>query len=585
MQRITAGIVLALCALAAQTRPGLGQSTDGDAVEALRQLLKNRQPAAGQAEAATLARAAASLKSVGELRLALTLAEWQDNDILAPPAAQVHAKVRNDIGKRLLREIQKSVAADDEVTRLAAAEFLGSLGTVRGTNRDEKGGFGREAVPLVLELCKDRSARVRAAAGLALGRINPQPTLAALGFETLLKDKEVAVRQAASEGSRLFVAEISQRERENRAQVDSVHASPQDVIAAAKAAMGVLPIAMADGDALVRRRGQETVKAAALAAFDLVPVPPDFLDGIRALPPGSKLNADQQRVVNSFIANVEEVRQLLHPLLEAMQAHASIEAGLKDLDDSVTRTTAESVEALAMVRQRLRALYGSVPQAGTGAPPQLGPDYLQDQLGMAVPVLAKMLTHKLVDNRLAGLYALETMETDAAPAAAAVTKAIDDDNPFVRWAAARTLGRMGPADGANAGPQVMALARHLTDESSRVRNASAAALLHLGPAASSAIPLMGEALGKGDDAQVELLLAALKKCGPQAKSAVPAIVDVLKSREKSAGIRIAAARVLGGLGSEAIAARAALQEALSDAETGIRQAAAEALLAIPPKTK
>src|SRR5207249_4803793 len=108
------------------------------------------------------------------------------------------------------------------------------------------------------------------------------------------------------------------------------------------------------------------------------------------------------------------------------------------------------------------------------------------------------LSHASVEVKLAMLYALETLEQDAAPAAAAVAKALDDANPFVRWGAARALGRMAGFQGKDVAVAVTALGKHLGDNNTRVRTASAAALKLYGSAAKGAIQELTAAVAKGE---------------------------------------------------------------------------------------
>src|SRR5207302_8659418 len=80
---------------------------------------------------------------------------------------------------------------DDEV-RLAAVDALGEIGP-----------GASDAVPLLIETCRDPNSFLRRGAATALGDIGPDAkSAAALG--ELLKDKELDVRQAAAEALQRF---------------------------------------------------------------------------------------------------------------------------------------------------------------------------------------------------------------------------------------------------------------------------------------------------------------------------------------------------------------------------------------------
>jgi HEAT repeat protein len=77
-------------------------------------------------------------------------------------------------------------------------------------------------------------------------------------------------------------------------------------------------------------------------------------------------------------------------------------------------------------------------------------------------------------------------------------------------------------------------------------------------------------------------LRALEAVGPEAKAAVPALVAALGIKDE--GVRAAAARLLGRFGP-APGVVEALTRALDDASNDVRQAAAEALLAVTAREK
>ena len=105
-----------------------------------------------------------------------------------------------------------------------------------------------------------------------------------------------------------------------------------------------------------------------------------------------------------------------------------------------------------------------------------------------MPALAELIAHKDVQLRLAALYALEELEADAAPAAKALVKALDDSDPFVRWAAVRVMGKMRAHQ---AGMAVPGLGKALADENGDVRATAAVALERYGAEAKAATARAG----------------------------------------------------------------------------------------------
>src|SRR5262249_55923041 len=81
---------------------------------------------------------------------------------------------------------------------------------------------------------------------------------------------------------------------------------------------------------------------------------------------------------------------------------------------------------------------------------------VEDELLKAVQPSVNRLARGLTDPRprarLDSLLFLEFLAEDARPAAAAVIQAMCDPNPFVRWAAARTIGKLRPPEPEEAVP-------------------------------------------------------------------------------------------------------------------------------------
>jgi HEAT repeat protein len=106
--------------------------------------------------------------------------------LLAPETTL--AETKEEQAKRYLADL----GSKDVKVRLTAMEELGKLGQIRAS-------YGRPAIPMLLEGLKDKDARIRAAAALALGRVDPEADQAVEPLLALVKNdkEELAVRRSA----------------------------------------------------------------------------------------------------------------------------------------------------------------------------------------------------------------------------------------------------------------------------------------------------------------------------------------------------------------------------------------------------
>lgn len=107
--------------------------------------------------------------------------------LLLAPAALV-AETKDEQVKRYLADLK----SQDVKVRETAMEELGKLGQLRAS-------YGRPAIPYLVEGLKDKDARIRAAAALALGRVDPEADQAVEPLLGLVKNEkeDLAVRRAA----------------------------------------------------------------------------------------------------------------------------------------------------------------------------------------------------------------------------------------------------------------------------------------------------------------------------------------------------------------------------------------------------
>jgi RNA polymerase sigma factor (sigma-70 family) len=546
-----------------------------DPLEAFRQALKEGgedkgiDPKVLEYRKANLQKRAQDLRRIGDLREALALEGWRDKDKDKDVAA-IDGPVRKEMIERFTRDLRKALDKGDQPTQLAALSVIGEVGiAIQGET--EKSTVTTDLIPDVVRLVRGPAGPVREAAARTLGKINLEPKEAPNALGELLINGDVAGRRAAAEGLasslRIVLSKATSRSAARTVELDR-----PELLVMAEQGTRMASFGLHDEDAVVRRFCLEAMQAAAPLLAELGEV------RSRDLPaPGRPFSDEDQRRIDQYLTEVATATKEIRPLAQAVNAVVDgMAKSLDAKDHAVCLAACEALEEIANARLRL------LPQAQAvvlyaKAPKQKTPEDLLDQVRVAVPGLIALLSHKDVRIRLAAIYALETMETEAASAAEAIAKCLDDANPFVRWGAARALGKMAPKGATAAVP---ALAKHLEDENNDVRVTAIAALERFGPAATEAVPLLvGELNRTKDVAMQQQLIRALSAMGKEAGQAVPALITALKDSDQQ--VRVAAARALGKLGATAKPARPALLETLKDKDAEVRQAAAEALLAIP----
>jgi HEAT repeat protein len=578
----TRAAALALTTVLLAAVPARGQEPGDDPVEAVRQALNigafQASPELIKTRGEALAKAIGGIKTVTHLRQVLSLSEWRDDDAFSPERAKADANARKVVVDRLADELARVANGGDETAKVAAAQMLSSFGSIRGSG--PKASLGRELTGLAVALAGDKTPAVRAAAARGLGRMDPAARDATAALKGLLKDSDATVRRAAAQGLRALAEEALRAWKAGRITAGR-EVVRQDLVEIAAAAVATLAAGSGDPDAEVRRLCLEAYQAAAIALGQLAPepAPKDRVPAV-GTPVSALTKLDRDRLEQAQL-QLDEAEKRTAPLSEALAAQARLlQAGLEDKDEAVVRAAAAAVEELAAARRLWRAYSVSVPALSKDniLVPGGALDPFGDDLRAAVPLLAKHLGHTSVEVKLAVLYALETLERDAAPAAAALAKTLDDADAFVRWGAARALGRMAGFEGKDVDTAVKALGKRLADDNIRVRTTAAVALKHYGPAAKAAAADLASAVAKSDDETRKLAMRALARLGADAKPAVAALAEALAAKETS--VRLEAARTLGQIGPAARDALPALRKALDDADAAVALAAAEAVLAI-----
>jgi HEAT repeat protein len=522
--------VLVLIAPAAAAAQEPGPRTDP--VDQLERAL--RAPARGAAARdAQLAAAVEHLRGLDELRRALLLTEWRDRD-QDDGVAAADARQRAAVVRRFGGAVRAALRQGDLDGRLRAVQMIGGLDlALRGAG---EGPLVRDFTDDLAGLTGPGPAALRQLAARTLGRINPEPGAAAAALGTLLNDADPGLRAVAAEALGGLVATAVSLD----AAGDGRDPSHGDIVRVAAAAVPVAGRGLADAAAEVRRRCAEVLGQAA-----------DVLGALAddAAAPGEVEDwpAYQRQVENERVA--------LRPLMAALlDQSAALARSAADADVRVRVASRRALEEVAQARWRLLRRAASAVAAPEGEGDRAAGDrsagFLLDDplmrgLQQALPALAAGVTDDAEPaGRRAAIDVLEALGRPAAPAAPALVRALADRDRFVRWAAARALGKVRPP---NAETVVPALARLLAERD-----------LDLGLAAVS----------------------ALCAYGPGARAALPALAEAARAPEPE--MRLAVLRALECVGGTDAASQAALGAALNDPDRRVRELAGEVLEKVGP---
>lgn len=216
--------------------------------------------------------------------------------------------------------------------------------------------------------------------------------------------------------------------------------------------------------------------------------------------------------------------------------------------------------------------------------------------------------------RKSAAFHLSEMGAAAKSAVPALTEIVQSDvSMSARGEASHALGNIGPA-AEDAVPAIIGFLQNLDGGYERTYAASALGDIHCKP--EQAVPALMNALKNDKEPVVRQLAArALGGFGAQAGEAIPLLADSIKNGDKDLreaaayglqsipatskdlstltsllsdeidSARIAAAKSIGGMGSEAVAAVPDLVKLLTDSSADVKCAAANALGMIGPEAK
>jgi HEAT repeat protein len=375
-----------------------------------------------------------------------------------------------------------------------------------------------------------------------------------------VNDKPVAVRIEA------FTSEIT---------VSASSEALENLIGRGQEIVPVAAIALSDPDAEVRRAG----------ATVLLQIAAELTTQLKLKRPGEDI-------------------EILRPLYKAFREQsAALVKGVNDSDLTVRLVVRQALEELAAVYPPISGPVTPTPEkeelleeqerqarsaalVGADDDPR---DSLFSDLAPIVQALEKGISDTDVDARIAAIQALEMFGENALPATPTLVKALRDSDMFVRWSAARALGKIEASRRrakvsrpAVAKGAVDGLIRLLSDTDLDVQLAGAVALEPFGADAGKAAGPLANAAATGDPSFRLAAIHALGEIGePAHTKPVAAKISLAVAFPADPRVRAEAARLLGRFGPAAQGSIGALRAALKDSDPSVSRAAGEALLSIP----
>ncbi len=268
----------------------------------------------------------------------------------------------------------------------------------------------------------------------------------------------------------------------------------------------------------------------------------------------------------------------------------------------VRMSARQALEVLAAARWRLYYEEGPPPgrkdvpdereEESRRAPPnrqdKANDDPVFGDISVIQEALMKGLADPNVEARIAAIIALENLRDAAVRATPGLVKELGNSDVFVRWSAARALGKIEESRRRAKVPRAAAakgavdgLIRLLSDTDLDVQLAAAVALEPWGGDAAKAAGPLATAAATGDPSFRLAAIHALGEIGEpgHTKNAAAQLAKAVAFPEDDR-VRAEAARLLGQFGPAAQDSIGALRAALKDPDASVRRAASDALLSI-----
>jgi len=541
-----------------------------------------------------------------DLRLALSLDSWQDQ-AKDDAVRAIDNPVRQELIDRFTRWVNGLLKPEagpaDPLRQLAAVTVVGEMGISMNKVGERKVSLAADFTPTLAALVteNDTDPAVRQAAARALGRIFPEAKSATDALAQMLARPGRQDRRAAADGLAEMLRVLVELKTGSSPKVE---VDDPDIVNVAQLVTTTVGPGLTQNDPEVRLVSLEAVRLAALLLGRMG----EAL--ARDLPPGGRPpTSREQEEVLRYRMEVDAKNKAMQPLSEAIARQApAVAASLQPQFPTELRlraglTLAEIGNARTLLAPKEAAPPARVTEKGAAAPapapaagvaqvlvvleeqaPEAIPDFLAPGLGQAVTPLIGRLQDPDYRVRIAALEALITLGRLASPAAPAATAALSDPNHFVRWAAVRLLGKIGPLNTPQEQVRTFAaLTLRLDDPDLDVRKAAASTLGTFGPTVAAAARPLGRQVEFGDAAIRDYLANWPPPYGRDHRQEVYA----------DAESRLAAIKALQAIGIDAIVAQGhdvqrlvnSLTRALQNRDGRVRAAAAGTLAQFGPRAR
>jgi HEAT repeat protein len=454
----------------------------------------------------------AALKSMNDLHRALFLSEWQDHHP-DPEVAIVDQKYRALVGKRFEQTIRPVLKSTDKALCMRSLEQLDAVATAQPEGCDPCKFMPALAGDLA-DLTRHGSAGMRERAAKVLGRWHADPEVAVPALGTLLVVGTLSERVTAAGSLTQVIEEAYRLANQDNAKMDKA-AAARNLILSARGAIPALARGTKDKEPEVRHLSLVALTAIGRCCHGLVQAW-DL----------TELDENPETARGQMEKNFAD---LLPLILQLGDQCKTLPFALSDSELEIRSDALQVIEELATLR-----LEWARRAKGLSAPE----DPLRDSLSVNLPALARNLGDRQVTIRRKALEVLEYMGSAARASAPNVVRSLNDPDPFVRWAAARTLGKFAPAE------------------------------------STTAIPGLIKLLNETDTGIRVTAVSSLEKYGPAAKDAVPALI--VKARADDAEMRACAIRALAAIAADSQTVAGCVQEAMKDPADLVRQTARDA---------
>lgn len=482
-------------------------------------------------------------------------------DTLATSRRQDISQWRDPVTKALISsEVMRKKPEDIQDTTQSAAHNVRER--LRGLSGD------------VEKLLADPNAQVRVAGIRALSDLEKAPGDLVTILKPLLTSPQTdaTTRRAAAEALGHSLEAYTTAMVKDR---------PQPYLTAVEQVLQAAADTLTDSDALVRRAGLESCQRAALVLEELAHDPLAPSDRRPVFAP--TLNVVDKVLPKLNVCARDRVPELrvgachvLETLALAVQKFGSYKGTpLPPPIDLPQERRLRKKTSLPSSRSSVQTAAFLPPPADELPPPLPVDPGLQD----TVRAMIANLKHADYRVRLAAVDTLETFGGQAETAIPALVSALRDYNKFVRWGAARTLGRLHPRQADLVVPGLMGMLDDREDPS--VRIAAASALELYGEHARKAVPTLARVINRGDKEYIIAILHAIQGIGTDAAPTLPNVAWVLNDRTQPPSVRIEAAQTLGRFGTLAKDQLSILRDVMNnEPDEDIRNAASIAVLAV-----